>query len=191
MVEAVRRIIRNGDTTTAGGSVIAPGTSYTVMGKQIANVNCQVQCPACNSVGTIQSVPPMPTYFDYGGVRAAFDGDLCICGCTNHPRLLSSLTNWSASSFEAPISSTPAAADWLISAGHVPEEHGFTHNEQFLLKDAAGKPLRDTPYTAILSSGTSLYGRTNEEGLTQRIYTNSMQGIELFLGDQRSMGDME
>ena len=191
MADAVRRIVRNGDKTTAGGTVIAPGTTNTVMGLQIANVHCQVQCPACNSTGSIQSVPPMPTYFDYNGVRAAFDGDLCMCACPTPPRLLSSLTNWWASSYEAPIASTPAAADWLVFAGHDPADHGLVYDEQFLLKDAMGKPLRNTPYTARLSSGATVQGITDSAGFTNRIYADSPQKIELFLGNQLDLEDVE
>lgn len=110
MTEVTRKIVRHGDRTTAGGTVQAPGSNHTVIGKQIANVHCTVECPACNRTGTIQSAPPLGNYFDFDGVRAAFDGDLCICGCTPHPRLLSSLHNWGVSSFQAPVASTPAAA---------------------------------------------------------------------------------
>ena len=42
MAEVTRRIVRKGDKTTAGGTVIAPGANYRVMGRQIANVQCKV-----------------------------------------------------------------------------------------------------------------------------------------------------
>lgn len=174
MADAVRRIVRNGDKTTAGGTVIAPGTNYTVMGKQIANVHCQVECTACNRTGSIQSVPPMPTYFDYGGIRAAFDGDLCICGCSPHPRLLSSLDNWSASSYEAPIAVTPAAADWLLFAGHKPEEHGLDHTIQFhAVNKKSGKAIAGARYKITLSDGSEHIGETDAAGMTKKIYANS------------------
>lgn len=174
MAEAVRRIVRNGDKTTTGGTVIAPGTQYTVMGKQIANVLCKVECPACGSTGSIQSVPPMPTYFDYGGVRAAFDGDLCICGCSPHPRLLSSLSKWGASSYEAPIAATPAAADWLLFAGHKPEDHGLTHAIQFhAVSKKGGKALTGSRYKITLSDGSEHTGETDAAGMTKKVYANS------------------
>lgn len=195
MADAVRTIVRNGDKTTAGGTVIAPGTNFTLMGKQIANVQCQVQCPSCNSTGSIQSVPPMPTFFDYGGIRAAFDGDLCICGCSPHPRLIASLpaSQFSASSYEAPIASTPTAADWLLSAGHAPEEHGLNHAVQFHTIDKkSGKPLSGASYKITLSDGSEHKGETDAQGLTKKVYANSnlQAKIEVpYHGDSSSESD--
>lgn len=154
--------------------MIAPGSNHTVMGKQMANVRCQVECPACNRTGSIQSVPPMPMVFDYGSVRAAFDGDLCLCGCTPHPRLLSSLTNWSTSSYESPIASTPAAADWLIFTGHKPEDHGLHHAVQFHAVDKrSGDALAGVSYRITLSDGTEYKGETDSQGTTKKVYANS------------------
>lgn len=183
MADVIRRIVRHGDKTTAGGTVIAPGTNYTIMGLQIANVHCQVECPACNGKGSIQSVPPMPTYFDYDGVRAAFDGDLCICNCSPHPRLLSSLTNWGASSYESPISSTPAAADWLIFAGHSPEDHGIAANQCFQIVDeASAEPLANFRYQ-LDCDGQLHSGVTDAQGFTQKIHSLEAGAIvSVYLG---------
>lgn len=171
MTQANRRIVRHGDKTTAGGTVLAPGNKHTVMGQQLANVNCKIDCPACNSTGTIQSVPPLATYFDFDGARAAFDGDLCICGCSPHPKLQSSLGNWGVSSFDAPIASTPAAAEWLSFAGHKPEDHGIIANQQFLLVDEmSGEPLADFAY-CLECDGQTVSGVTDSDGLTKSIYS--------------------
>ncbi len=54
---------------------------------------------------------------------------------------------WTASSFEAPIASTPAAANWLMHAGHDPEDHGIQANQRFRIVDeSTGEPLAGIAY---------------------------------------------
>jgi uncharacterized Zn-binding protein involved in type VI secretion len=167
-----RRVARHGDLTTNQGVVIAPGNYNTVMGLQVALAGDKIECPACKTTGYIRSAPPSPEQY-YNDRRFAYGGDLCICGCHPPPRIIASVTNWSASNFKVSIALDPAAADWLISEGHQPAEYGLAFDQTVLLKDKTGKPLCDMPYRITLADGRTVVGVTNASGLTEKIYSNT------------------
>ena len=173
-----KRVVRHGDTTTEGGSVIAPGSNNTVGDLQVALAGDRVSCPKCRSIGTIVSVAPMPeTYYDHR--RYAFDGDLCVCLCPTPPRLISSATNWTASSFKTPVGTDPAAVGWLIYAGYLPAAAGLSFDQTFLLKNAAGAIFPNLAYRITLETGHSVEGVTDEAGLTQKIFSNSAHIVKI------------
>jgi uncharacterized Zn-binding protein involved in type VI secretion len=166
-----RRVARNGDLTTAKGVVIAPGDNNTVMGRQIALEGDKIHCPACKTTGVIRSAPPSPEQYHHG-TRFAYGGDLCICGCHPPPRIIASVTNWSASNFKVPIELNPAAADWLIFEGHTPADCGLSFDQTVLLKDKSGNALKNLPYRITLQDGRTVEGVTDASGSTEKIYSN-------------------
>lgn len=168
----VRNVVRHGDETTAGGSVIAPGSNHTVFGKQIALEGDSVSCPACNSTGLIKSVAPKAENY-HDGRRYAFGGDLCMCLCATPPRLIATCPQWTVSSFKTPIAQTPDAADWLIFAGHTPHEHGLAFDRFVALKDKAGNPLANASYKITLATGHTFVGTTDAAGHTEKVFSNA------------------
>ncbi|RYX95833.1 MAG: PAAR domain-containing protein [Comamonadaceae bacterium] len=172
MSDLFRRVVRDGDLTTQGGSVIAAAKNNTAMGRAIALEGDQVTCPACNSTGTIVSVPPMPEQYSHSR-RYAFDGDLCTCRCSPLPRLVSSLSTWRSSNFKTPVSLDPPAAGWLSFAGHRPEAHGLVFNQTFFLRNPAGEALASMPYRITLETGHVVQGFTDTNGLTESVFSNA------------------
>ena len=85
-----RYLIRDGDTTTAGGVVAATGTHMPIYGHSVALEGDSVQCPACKSVGYIKCVPPIRRATGHANKQLSVDGDLCICKCPSPPRLIAS-----------------------------------------------------------------------------------------------------
>lgn len=53
-----RYLILNGDKTTANGTVQATSTMIQLSGQDIAHEGDSVSCPACNTIGKIQSDGP-------------------------------------------------------------------------------------------------------------------------------------
>ena len=90
-----RYYITLGATTTAGGTVTSASAMASMDGARIALEGDKVACPACNSEGVIQ--PDGARLIDlliddFGGRLFALSDDLCICGCSPPPRLVSSQT---------------------------------------------------------------------------------------------------
>jgi uncharacterized Zn-binding protein involved in type VI secretion len=79
----------NGDTTTAGGRVIAPERGETIHGRAVAYEGDSVWCPKCNSTGRIMCTDSQN---DTGpnGKQVALSGDWCVCKCDPSPTLIAS-----------------------------------------------------------------------------------------------------
>ncbi|HEY2024447.1 hypothetical protein [Paraburkholderia sp.] len=56
------------------------------------------------------------------------------------------------------------------------------HDEQYTLKDADGRVMRDTYYTVRLPSGALVHGITDKLGRTKRYRTSGAQSIYIYLG---------
>jgi uncharacterized Zn-binding protein involved in type VI secretion len=176
-----RYLIRDGDTTTAGGTVIASGSHMPIDGLIVALEGDAVQCPACKSTGFIKCTPPIRKFTGHAGTQLSVDGDLCMCGCPTPPRLIASQKMHSIGFSASEIASTPAAAPWLAHAGLSLEPFGYVHDEQFQLLGANGKPLANRKYKAVSSSDSSVTGMTDSAGNTQRIKTPAADTLQLFL----------
>ena len=135
-----------GDKTTAGGVVIEGCSAYTHHGKEVALNGHQINCPACGTIGHIEVVPPRDIE-EVHGQKIAMGGDLCICGCTPPPRLISSNERRFHFGFSDEAFADPAAVPWLIHAGLNPADYALPFDGQFLLQDSTGKPLVDTYYS--------------------------------------------
>jgi uncharacterized Zn-binding protein involved in type VI secretion len=72
-------VIRLGDSTDHGGMVVSATHEVTDMGKPIACVGDQVQCPKCEGVFPIVEGDPDCII---GGSPVAFDGHKTACGAS-------------------------------------------------------------------------------------------------------------
>ena len=79
--------ICHGDTTTAGGRVIATRSNDTFRGRSVAYEYDPVWCPKCKTTGKIVCVRRR---YDTGpsGTQSALRGDWCLCKCDPHPLLI-------------------------------------------------------------------------------------------------------
>lgn len=85
----MRNIVRLGDATSHGGSVVSVGaTHFTVEGIAVARVGDKCSCPVKGHSGcTVAEGDP---HFTIDGVPVAFDGHKTTCGAV----LISSLGNF-------------------------------------------------------------------------------------------------
>jgi uncharacterized Zn-binding protein involved in type VI secretion len=72
-------VIRLGDSTTHGGSVVKVGSITEVGGIRIARIGDSVTCPQCK--GTYTIVEGEPTYTD-DGIPVALHGHKTSCGAS-------------------------------------------------------------------------------------------------------------
>lgn len=86
----MRYDIRDWDTTTAGGKVIALHPGDTLDGRAIAYEGDMVQCFACGTTGYVVCVGERPHETGPSGKRTALSDDVCMCKCKPSPRLIAS-----------------------------------------------------------------------------------------------------
>jgi uncharacterized Zn-binding protein involved in type VI secretion len=72
-----RGVIRLGDTTSHGGTVISASTTLSVLGQQVACDGDDVFCPRCKGVFKITVVTSDRSHC---GKRVAYHGDKTACG---------------------------------------------------------------------------------------------------------------
>nr|WP_134192706.1 PAAR domain-containing protein [Paraburkholderia rhizosphaerae] len=84
----MRHDICNGDTTTAGGLVIATCIHDLLLGRAVAYEGDLVCCRKCNSTGKIVCTGAGPRERGPDGRMSALSGDWCVCKCAEPPRLI-------------------------------------------------------------------------------------------------------
>lgn len=165
----IRYYIREGDKTTAGGTVIEGSTADIVDDRGLAFEGYKVNCPACHSVGQIVCDGPRWAWSGADGREAALSDDLCLCKCNPPPRLLASQTT---------MSMHMDASPGMGMGG----QFELPHDEQFLLRDkATGEVLANARYQVRTGSGDVISGITDSSGRTQRISTNAAETLVFHL----------
>lgn len=118
-------IIRKGDTTSHGGTVLEGFVAFNVFGMPAAGVGHMVYCPRCKgSYAIVQGIQ----YFRYGGKQVAVDGMKTACGAELHA---------SQSAFRIGASAGPVVATTRGSSAAAEEtvEHCYS------LEDGDGNPV--------------------------------------------------
>ncbi|CAB3771504.1 PAAR domain-containing protein [Paraburkholderia humisilvae] len=84
---SIRYDICNGDTTTAGGLVIATSTRDTLQHRAVAYEGDLVRCAKCSSTGKIVCNGAGARDRGPDGRMSALSGDWCVCNCSEPPCL--------------------------------------------------------------------------------------------------------
>ena len=165
----LRFILKRGDRSTAGGSVIEGCDDVFHYGTPVTFVGAKVWCPACKTTGHIaKQGPRWPSYID--GKEEALSDDVCICNCNPRPRMLPSQDD-SFHSFNA---------EELASMGFNPFGGPLIFDECILLHETnTGKPMSNVPYRFMSGSQVIVQGTTDASGRTQRIKTFQAQALQL------------
>jgi len=165
-----RRVIRLGDPTTHGGKVVSASAVTTIFGKPVARMGDKATCPIPGH-GTVTIVEGDPDWTD-DGKPISLEGHKCSCGCS----LISTLSNVvrspegsgaaSAGAGSAAGAVATAAGVSSLSSGSASEDYDL----QFLVQgDKTGKPMANTPYKITLDNGREFTGKTDKNGLTQKV----------------------
>jgi uncharacterized Zn-binding protein involved in type VI secretion len=166
-----RALLRVGDNTTAGGTVLEGAENSTVQGKSVAFIGARIWCPACNSEGFVSWVGPHRTA-TMNGKQQALDGDECACKCSPRPICVAS-QNLAWHSFEA----DELAVDSLKRATSTGDSTREFYDEQFELLDQDGELMCGIRYRVLAGSQILASGTTDMEGRTQRIRTHERRGL--------------
>lgn len=151
--------IREGDTTSHGGKVLACSPNNKVDGKALALLGDMVSCPRCGGTFAIVSTKPLGMTFD--GRAVASEGDKTACGAT----LIASQSTATASPTAGPGGSVGAGKTVLSQVGDGTRDG--PHRGRFqVLDDSTGKPIPNHPYTVTSGTGQTIGGRTDANGYT-------------------------
>lgn len=180
----MRRIAVVGDTLLNGGTVLSyagPACTFGNAGHQVALIGGQAYCEMCKSVGIITKAGG-PRRMNFMG-EVALDGDEVLCRCLHPKRIVAVLAGeaWYEDGSGSEIERQRANSDL---ANSVPTTAAVSpiYDEQFLLKDRQGNVLSDTYYTVGLPNGAIKHGTTDLLGRTERIRTDGVQEIRIYLG---------
>jgi Rhs element Vgr protein len=83
--------------------------------------------------------------------------------------------------------SKSAAASMRVPLPDLPGAKPYS--AQFTMRDKSGAILRNYPYRIEADSGPAWYGRTDENGLTQRVWLASQQNVHVYSHDVNEAGE--
>ena len=149
--------IREGDTTSHGGKVLACSPNDQIDGLSIARLGDMVSGPKCGGVYPIVQILPRGITMD--GKPPAFEGDKTACGAT----LIASQSNTTAE----PTGGAGGNAGPVVNHETAASGEGPYRGRFQVLDETTGKPIPNHPYTLRASNGQTLSGQTDENGFTQ------------------------
>ncbi|MBN3808772.1 PAAR domain-containing protein [Paraburkholderia sp. Ac-20347] len=153
----MRRLIREGDTTTHKGKVLRCSPLHLLGARAIARFGDMVYCPQCSGVFPITEIGD-PT-INVGGKPAALEGDKTACGAA----LLRAL----AAKETTPAPAEPPGCVALDVAHELGENSKGRYLGRFHILDATnGSPLAALPYAYVTHLGARIEGVTDIEGRT-------------------------
>lgn len=170
-------IIRLGDKTSHGGTVIEGSIADICMGKPIAFVGHKVYCPLCRGAFSIIEGAPTVSFYGRGvalaGMHTACGAILIASQFTDYVEYGGGTTSTKAAR-RASASSEPTSA---------PTATAKRFDDKFILVDAdSGDPLVYTEYAIRRVSGEIEHGVTDAKGHTHLLSdTASAEEVEIYV----------
>lgn len=162
--------IREGDTSSHGGRVLACTATNIVDGRPLALLGDKVSCPKCGGVFPIVSTKPLGMTFD--GRPVASEGDKTACGAT----LIATQSSATASPTGGSGASVGGAKSVVPQSGELTQDG--PHRGRFqVLDDNTGRPVPDHPYTLRSATGQTINGRTDSNGFTAWLEDHSSSSL--------------
>lgn len=171
---AKRAIIREGDPTSHGGTVLEAFSTLTVYGKNAAGVGHHGHCPLCKTTFTIVSGARNYTFM---GKNVAVEGMYTSCGAV----LI-------ATQGQATVDDTPGGTIEMTFASQTTVKElavaNALFNDKFQLRDEEGQPLKNAEYTIIRADGSKENGKTDGSGHTHMIDDHkAAEIVAIHIGD--------
>jgi uncharacterized Zn-binding protein involved in type VI secretion len=181
-------IIRLGDKTSHGGTVLEGSPADICMGKPIAFVGHKVQCPKCKGAFPIVEGALTTTFYGKG---VALAGMKTACGAVLIASQFTDIVEYGggAAAASRPRQASPAAAR---SSG-TPHDTGNppvredTDDSQFddrfvLLDEVTGAPIAYTEYAIRRASGEIEHGTTDAQGHTHLLSaTANAEVVDIYI----------
>ncbi|WP_176016520.1 PAAR domain-containing protein [Burkholderia sp. BCC0398] len=158
--------IRDGDTTSHGGRVIASDMTNTVDGKALALLGDMVSCPRCGGLYPIVNIKT-GLNMTFHGRPVVSEGDVTACGAT----LIASQSSATAS----PTSGAGAPVGGGKSV--VPQNDGPNRGRFQVVDDNTRRPIANHPYTVTSTDGQTIHGTTDANGHTDWLDTQQAASL--------------
>lgn len=174
-----------GATTTHGGKVISGSPHTTHNGIPVSRKGDKVICRKCKKVTTILTGDPS---FIVDGAPIARGGDITSCGA----KLIAIQQSFCESDFE--VFGVEQAEDIRREAEEYCNRVMSKHDIAFQFKTDDDIPYVNIDYEAINKTSGKIYkGKTDEEGWTERFYSDTKDeyDVKLDLEWQRDLGVFE
>jgi uncharacterized Zn-binding protein involved in type VI secretion len=166
-------IIRLGDSTSHGGTVIEGSQFDTCMGKPIAYVGHRVRCPKCKGIFSIVEGAQTTTFYGKG---VALAGMRTACGAVLIASQFTDTVTYGIGAATTNISNKSSAN----SFGDLTTSNRY--DDRFILLDeATAEPLSFTEYAIRRASGKVEYGTTDANGHTHLLSaTLSVERVKIY-----------
>jgi len=170
----MRAVICKDDPTSHGGVVLEGNARATANGRAIALKGHMTHCPQCR--GDFPIVEGL-AYHSFAGVGTAVEGMKTACGAI----LVATTTRGCMM-----IDDRSESAQSAVVAQAVPPHSGSFR----AVDERTGKPVPDMPYRIALPDGSTLRGRTNADGYTERVTGHDPATVRLhWESDQTTSGE--
>lgn len=184
-------IIRQGDPTSHGGTVLEGSFTDICHGKPIAYMGHKVSCPLCK--GTFPIIEGVATTTFYGkGIAVA--GMKTACGAALIATQFTDTVEWSSGGGGAPgstatASPAPAATAASSSSPSGPlggsSTAGSTANGIYDEQPELPRLVADgVPYLIVTGDGQQFSGRADVSGKLPRVVTNGEAEYVVYWGDE-------
>ena len=163
----MRRVIRLGDPTSHGGTVVSAAGNYSIMSKNVARIGDSCTCPkrGHNNCTIVEGDP----IWTIDGRPVALEGHKTSCGAT-----LISTCGELGRSYEGEGAAGFAQGFGVAMANNqlsASATKGIAFDEQIQFVSTRGKPYSNIDYKLILANGSAVTGQTDASGKTERIVT--------------------
>ena len=164
-------MIRQGDTTSHGGTVLEGFPFYLVEGRAVAAMGHMVKCPQCR--GTFPIAEGNPSH-SFNNMPLAYEGMKTACGAV----LIASQASTSHNIATGAATRIGEAQMPNNPVGNLPDEKRV----QFVIRHHETKePLEGVSYSIRLSTGAVESGFSNSQGLTQELLVKKTVQAELIV----------
>lgn len=171
---AKRPLIRKGDRTTHGGTVLAGDPTFLIDGRELARVGDPVSCPQCKGSHVIVTGAPDVL----SGQIAARQDDVTDCGA----KLIASQHTATWSDGTDATSNAGAAPGAPESLAALADPHDVDSDAPLAVRFQAvhpetGQALAKRPYLLTREDGTQCGGITDAQGFTKAIEATAPERI--------------
>lgn len=167
-------VVRFGDPTTTGGKVHAFNKHMMDNGKAIALHGDRATCRNCTGTWPIVGTGYR---MRNDGRPVVLQGDNVLCPCGQN-RVIAG-PDAKCFYHRAPGETHARSTVTNQTAAALSSE---TYDEQFVLRDANGRPLADTYYTVRMPDSRLIHGTTDGAGRTDRHATEGAKHLRIYLG---------
>ena len=165
----MRRVAVVGDVLLSGGTVLdyPQPNGFTFHGHKAALVGNAAFCSTCKTKGVI-AMSGGTRRLGFGSTRdTALDGDVVLCGCKSHPRIVALL----------------AGESWVEDADTGITRDSTAYDEQIKATHST-VDLAGYPYVIETADGRTYSGHVQADGTLPRISTDSESDYSIVWGDQ-------